>query len=72
MGECIDHNLSALPKLLRIYRKRNDVIRSWLLYFAAKRMADASRHYVNKMKREEPPTERIEASKWLNPDISGM
>ncbi len=73
MGECGDHNLTILPGLLRRYQNTNGgFIKSGFLYLAAKRMADASRHYVNKMKRGEPPTERREASKWLNPDISGI
>jgi radical SAM superfamily enzyme YgiQ (UPF0313 family) len=73
MGECVEHNLTILPGLLRRYQNTNGgFVKSGFLYLAAKRMADASRRYVNKMKRGEPPTERKEVSKWLNPDMSGM
>ena len=73
MGECVEHNLTVLPGLLRRYKNTNGgFIKSGFLYLAAKRMAAESRRYVNKMKRGEPPTERREASKWLNPDISGL
>jgi radical SAM superfamily enzyme YgiQ (UPF0313 family) len=73
MGVCVELNLTILPGLLRRYQNTNGgFIKSRFLYLAAKRMADASRRYVNKMKRGEPPTERREASKWLNPDLSGM
>lgn len=69
IGICVEHNLSVLPRLLRIYRTRTDIIKSWLLYFAANRMAHASNHYVQTMKRGEPPTDRMEASRWFYPDI---
>lgn len=71
LGECIDHNLKVLPKLLRIYKKgdASGVIKSYLLSFAAKRMANILKKYVNKMRKGEPPIERKEESKWLNPDM---
>lgn len=69
IGECLDHNLYVLPKLLRIYRTKHDVIKSELLYLAAKRMTGLSQRYVNTMKRGEPPTDRTEVSKWFYPDI---
>ncbi|MBE0516213.1 MAG: B12-binding domain-containing radical SAM protein [Methanophagales archaeon] len=70
MGECIDHDLTALPKLLRRYKStKGGFITSWLLSTAATYMANALKKYVSKMKRGEPPTERREVSKWFNPDI---
>ncbi|MCK4735813.1 MAG: hypothetical protein KAT65_25390, partial [Methanophagales archaeon] len=71
MGECIDHDLKVAPELLREYKNTKD-IKSWLLSAAAKRMANALKKYVNVMKRGEPPTERREESKWLNPDIPDL
>ena len=71
MGECIDHDLRVVPRLLRMYRD-NKGIKSWLLSFAATKMANALQKYVNKMKRGEPPTDRHEISKWLNPDIPDL
>ncbi|MBN1761944.1 MAG: B12-binding domain-containing radical SAM protein [Methanomicrobia archaeon] len=69
IGVCVEHNLRVLPRLLRIYRTRTDFVKSWLLYFAANRMAHASNHYVQTMKRGKPQTDRAEASRWLYPDI---
>jgi hypothetical protein len=71
MGECIDHDLKIVPKLMRGY-KNSKSIKSWLLSSAATRMANALNKYVNMMKRGEPPTERREVSKWLNPDIPDL
>jgi radical SAM superfamily enzyme YgiQ (UPF0313 family) len=72
MGECVEHNLTLLPELLQRYKKgTGGFIKSELLYLAAKRMAGASRRYVDRMKRGESPTERRTASKWLNPEIPG-
>jgi len=68
MGECIDHDLTIVPKLLREYKNARG-IKSWLLSIAAKWMANRLRRYVKTMKRGEPPTERKEVSKWLSPDI---
>ena len=73
MGECIDHNLNIVPKLLREYKNtKGEFIKSWLLSSAAKRMANALKKYVNQMKKGEPPTERREVSKWLNPEIPDL
>ena len=73
MGECVEHNLTILPELLQRYKKgTGEFIKSELLELAAKRMADASRRYVDRMKRGEPPTERKETSKWLTPDIPDL
>lgn len=70
MGECIEQNLLVMPGLLRRYKAaKGGFIKSWFLSTAAKYMAHALKRYVNQMKRGEPPTERREASKWLNPDI---
>jgi len=52
--------------------KNSKSIKSWLLSSAATRMANALNKYVNMMKRGEPPTERREVSKWLNPDIPDL
>ncbi|MEA2074323.1 MAG: radical SAM protein [Euryarchaeota archaeon] len=71
MGECIDHDLKIAPKLMREY-KNTKSIKSWLLSSAATHMANALNKYVNTMKRGEPPTERREVSKWLNPDIPDL
>ncbi len=71
MGECIDHDLKVAPELLREYKNTKD-IKSRLLSAAAKRMADALKKYVKQMKRGEPPTERREVSKWLNPEIPDL
>ncbi len=71
MGVCIDHNLKLVPKLMREYRNRKS-IKSWLLCIAANYMANALKKHVKKMKRGEPPTERREESKWLNPDIPNI
>lgn len=70
MGECIDHNLTVMPGLLRRYKAaKGGFIKSWFLSTAATYMANALKKYVNKMKRGEPPTERREVSRWFNPDI---
>ncbi|MHC1624095.1 MAG: B12-binding domain-containing radical SAM protein [Candidatus Methanospirareceae archaeon] len=71
MGECIDHNLKIVPKLMREYKNARG-IKSWLLSSAATHMAKALKKYVNTMKRGESPTERREVSKWLNPDIPDL
>ena len=71
MGECIDHDLKIVPKLIRGY-KNTKSNKSWLLSSAATRMVNALNKYVNTMKRGEPPTERREASKWLNPEIPDL
>lgn len=71
MGECIDHDLKIAPKLMRGY-KNSRSIKSWLLSSAATHIAKALNKYVNTMKRGEPPTERSEVSKWLNPDIPDL
>ncbi|RJS75043.1 radical SAM protein [Methanophagales archaeon] len=71
MGECIDHDLKIVPKLMREY-KNTKSIKSWLLSSAATHMANALNKYVNTMKRGESPTERSEVSKWLNPDIPDL
>ncbi len=71
MGECIDHDLKVVPELMREYKNTNG-IKSWLLSATAERMANALNKYVNAMKRGEPPTERREVSKWLNPDIPDL
>ena len=71
MGECIDHNLNLVPKLMREY-KNNKGVKSWLLSAAAHYMAKELKRYVKKMKRGEPPTERREMSKWMNPEIPVM
>lgn len=71
MGECIDHNLNIVPKLMREY-KTTKGIKSWLLSSAVKHMATALKRYVKTMKRGEPPTERREVSKWLNSDIPDL
>ncbi|MHC1610250.1 MAG: B12-binding domain-containing radical SAM protein [Candidatus Methanospirareceae archaeon] len=71
MGECIDHDLNILPELIREYKSTGG-IKSWLLNSAATRMAKALKRYVSTMKRGEPPTERKEVSKWLNPDIPDL
>lgn len=70
-GECIDHDLKIVPELMSEYKSTKG-IKSWLLSAAAKRMANVLKKYVNKMKKGEPPTERREVSKWLNPDISNQ
>ena len=73
MGECIEHNLTVMPGLLRRYKAaKGGFIKSWFLGIAAKYMAHALKKYVNTMKRGEPPTERREVSKWLNPDIPSL
>ncbi len=73
MGECIDHNLNVMPELIRIYKNiKGEFTKSWLLCVTATRMANALKKYVNRMKRGEPPTERREVSKWLNPDIPDL
>ncbi len=69
MGLCVEHNLRVIPKLLRVYRTGSDLIRSWLLYFAARWMTQSAQQYVTTMKRGESPTARTEASRWLYPDI---
>jgi radical SAM superfamily enzyme YgiQ (UPF0313 family) len=71
MGECMDHDLKIAPKLMRGY-KNSRSFKSWLLSSAATHMANALNKYVNTMKRGEPPTERSEVSKWLNPDIPDL
>ncbi len=71
MGKCIDHDLKIVPKLMREYNNSKS-IKSWLLSSAATHMAKALNKYVNTMKRGEPPTERSEVSKWLNPDIPDL
>jgi len=71
MGECIDHDLKIVPKLMREYKNARG-IKSRLLSSAATHMANALKKYVNAMKRGEPPTERREVSKWLNPDIPDL
>lgn len=71
MGGCIDHNLTIMPELLRRYRNTKS-INSWLLSAAANYIAHALKGYVKKMKRGEPPTERREMSKWLNPDLQHL
>lgn len=73
-GACVDHDLKVTPKLLSKYKNNNknskgECVKTWLLSTAAKQMANALRKYVGKMKRGEPPTERREVSKWLNPEI---
>ena len=72
-GECIDHNLKVAPELMRKYKNaKGELIKSWLLSAAAERMANALKKYVNQMKQGEPPTERREVSKWLNPEIPDL
>ncbi len=71
MGECVDHDLKVVPRLLRMYRKDRS-IKSWLLSLAATRMSKMLQKYVDKMRRGEPPTDRHEISKWLNPDIPDL
>lgn len=71
LGECIDHNLAVVPELMRKYKNTKD-IKSWLLSTAATYMANALKKYVNQMKRGEPPTDRREVSKWLNPEIPDL
>ncbi len=71
MGVCIDHDLKVVPELMREYKNARG-IKSRLLSSAAKHMANALKKYVNTMKRGEPPTERREVSKWLNPDIPDL
>ncbi|MBA5942847.1 MAG: B12-binding domain-containing radical SAM protein [Methanophagales archaeon] len=71
MGVCIDHDLKVVPELMQVYKSTNS-IKSWLLCAAAERMANALNKYVNTMKRGEPPTERREVSRWLNPDIPDL
>ncbi|RZN37233.1 MAG: radical SAM proteinB12-binding domain-containing radical SAM protein [Methanophagales archaeon ANME-1-THS] len=68
MGECLDHNLTVMPVLLREYQKSKS-IGSWLLARAANWMANRLKRYVKMMKQGQPPTERKEVSKWLNPDV---
>ncbi len=71
MGECVDHDLKVVPRLLRMYRKDRSM-KSWLLSLAATRMARALQKYVNKMLKGEPPTARHEVSRWFNPDIPDL
>jgi len=71
LGECIDHDLAIVPYLMREY-KGTSGIRSWSLSSAAGRMSASLKKYVNTMKRGEPPTDRREVSKWLNPEIPDL
>jgi radical SAM superfamily enzyme YgiQ (UPF0313 family) len=70
MGECIDHNLSIMSKLMKIYSARG--IKSSLLSLAANYMAHGLQKYVHTMKRGESPTERREVSRWLTPELPAM
>ena len=70
-GECIYHDLKVVPELMSKYKNTHG-IKSWLLSAAAERMTNALEKYVNQMKRGEPPTERREISKWLNPEIPDL
>ncbi len=70
-GECIDHNLKIVPELMREYKSTRS-IKSWLLSASAERITNALKKYVNQMKQGEPPTERTEVSKWLNPEIPDL
>ncbi|MBN1456210.1 MAG: hypothetical protein JW945_08195, partial [Methanomicrobia archaeon] len=69
MGLCVEHNLRVIPKLMRVYQTGRDLIRNWLLCFAARWMTQSVQQYVATMKRGEPPIARREASRWLYPDI---
>ncbi len=71
IGECVDHDLKVVPRLLRMYRKDKG-IKSWLLSLAATRMSRMLQKYVAKMRRGEPPTARHEISRWLNPHIPDL
>ncbi len=69
MGLCVEHNLRVIPKLLRVYRTGDDLIRSWLLFFAARWMTSAAQQCITTMKRGEPSTTRTAVSKWFLPQI---
>ncbi len=71
LGVCIEHNLNLTPKLIKEYNSAKG-LKSSLFCLAAKYMANALQKYVKTMKRGESPTERKEASKWINPDLSTM
>lgn len=71
MGECVDHDLKILPKLIRAYKSTGG-IKSWLLNFTANRMVKAVKKYVPRMKRGEPPIGRKEPSKWFKPEIPDL
>jgi len=70
-GECIDHDLKVVPVLMKEYKSTRG-IKSWLLSATAERITNTLKKYVNQMKRGEPPTERTEVSKWLNPEIPDL
>ena len=72
MGLCVEHNLHVIPKLLRVYRTGSDLIRSWLLCFAARWMTQSAQRYVSTMKQGEPPTKRTAVSKWFVPQIPDL
>lgn len=71
MGECIEHDLSILPMLIREYRNTIS-LKSWLLVRVANWMAKKLRRYVNMMKQGQSPTARNEVSEWFNPDIADL
>jgi radical SAM superfamily enzyme YgiQ (UPF0313 family) len=73
LGECLEHDLNVVPKLLRFYDKTgSDFIQTWLFYFTVKYMTNGLKRYASDMKRGEPPTARTKESTWLNPEIPDL
>jgi radical SAM superfamily enzyme YgiQ (UPF0313 family) len=72
-GECVDHILNVMPKVMREANKTTSgFVKHWLLYLPIKRFTKPLKRYVDTMRRGEPPTSRGEESKWLYPDIPDL
>ena len=72
-GECVDHILNVMPKVLREANKTTSgFVKHWLLYLPIRRFMKPLKRYVDTMKRGEPPISRGEESMWLYPDIPDL
>jgi radical SAM superfamily enzyme YgiQ (UPF0313 family) len=72
-GECLDHILNVMPKILKKGNKTtSSFVTRWLLWLPIKYLMNPLKKYVDAMRRGEPPISRGEESMWLIPDIPDL
>jgi hypothetical protein len=73
LGECLDHDLSVVPQLLRRFDANGSgLITGRVLEISAKRITNGLKKYVQAMRRGESPIGQRGDSIWLNPTIPDL
>jgi radical SAM superfamily enzyme YgiQ (UPF0313 family) len=73
LGECLDHDLSVVPQLLRRFDANGSgLIPGRLLEISVKRITNGLKKYVQAMRRGESPIGQREDSIWLTPKIPDL